>query len=237
MRKIIILLTAGALLIANACQTKKPSKIDDEASHVRTAKVLEVVEATSYTYVRVESEGEEFWAAGPKTEIEKGAEILLDRVMVMNDFHSKDLDRDFETLLFLEEIVVPGDQASAEQQIADAHAKPVIQQTDHVIDVSPVEGGISLAELFDNIEDYEDKNVIVSGEVVKFNPQIMGKNWLHIQDGSGENKMYDLTITTQEHVAVGDIVHFSGKIITDQDFGSGYVYDVLMEAGAQIKMH
>jgi hypothetical protein len=57
----------------------------------------------------------------------------------------------------------------------------------------------------------------------------MGKNWVHIQDGTEYNGQYDLTITTQEKVNVGDVVVFEGIISLNKDFGFGYAYDILME--------
>ena len=59
----------------------------------------------------------------------------------------------------------------------------------------------------------------------------MNKNWVHVQDGSGDDKVYDLTVTTLEKVNVGDIVNFSGKIVLKKDFGMGYFFEVLMEDG------
>ena len=57
----------------------------------------------------------------------------------------------------------------------------------------------------------------------------MGKNWVHLQDGTGEPGNDDLLVTTQEEVAVGDVVVFEGTIVLNKDFGSGYSYEILME--------
>ncbi len=90
---------------------------------------------------------------------------------------------------------------------------------------------ITIAELFANKDDYANKTVKVKGEVKKFNSKIMGKNWIHIQDGTehlGEN---DLTVTSQMEAKKGDIIIIEGKIILDKDFGSGYFYKIIMEDG------
>ena len=58
----------------------------------------------------------------------------------------------------------------------------------------------------------------------------MGSNWVHIQDGSSEEK-FDLTITTSEKVKVGDVVTFEGTVAVDKDFGAGYKYEILVEQG------
>ncbi len=93
------------------------------------------------------------------------------------------------------------------------------------------EGTITLAELFANKTNYANKKVVIRGEVKKYNSKIMGKNWIHIQDGTeymGEN---DLTITSQMEVKTGDVVTMEGKITLDKDFGSGYFYKIIMEEG------
>ena len=73
------------------------------------------------------------------------------------------------------------------------------------------------------------KPVLVRGRVVKFNPMIMGKNWLHIRDGSGAEGTNDLTVTTDTKVKVGDLVVVSGTLSADRDFGSGYKYGLIVE--------
>jgi hypothetical protein len=65
---------------------------------------------------------------------------------------------------------------------------------------------------------------------VKYNEQIMGRNWLHIRDGSGTaGKDNDLTVTTADKAAVGDVVVVKGKVQVDKDFGAGYSYPVIVE--------
>ena len=99
---------------------------------------------------------------------------------------------------------------------------------------SSIKGGITIAELFSKRENYSNKIVILQGKVVKFNSQIMGKNWVHLQDGTNDENNYDLTITTNDVVLVGDVVTFEGKITLNKDFGAGYSYEVIME-GAKLK--
>jgi len=58
---------------------------------------------------------------------------------------------------------------------------------------------------------------------------VLGKNWLHLKDGSGKPGSDDLTVTTTQHAAVGDVVTIKGVVHLDRDFGSGYSYAVLIE--------
>ncbi len=93
--------------------------------------------------------------------------------------------------------------------------------------VEPAEGAIQIAELMNNRSQYEGKTVKVTGKCVKVNAEIMGRNWIHLQDGSGEN--FDLTLTTDEAVEVGSIVTMEGTVALNKDFGAGYRYEVIME--------
>lgn len=97
--------------------------------------------------------------------------------------------------------------------------------------VEPCDGCITIAKLLENKQSYSGNTIIIKGKVTKFNPAIMGKNWIHIQDGSEYKEEFDLTVTSDVQVTVGDIVTFEGKIALDKDFGYGYTYKVLMEEG------
>ena len=97
------------------------------------------------------------------------------------------------------------------------------------VTVEPCAGCITIAKLLENKKTYSGKVIKVKGKVTKYNPSIMGKNWVHIQDGSEFQGGFDLIITTDALVAVGETVTFEGKIALDKDFGYGYLYSILME--------
>ena len=73
-----------------------------------------------------------------------------------------------------------------------------------------------------------------AGKVVKYNAGIMGKNWIHLRDGSGDasKDTNDILVTTQAQAKVGDVVTASGIVRTNKDFGAGYTYKVLIEDAA-----
>ncbi|MDH3652550.1 MAG: hypothetical protein OEQ53_22855, partial [Saprospiraceae bacterium] len=121
----------------------------------------------------------------------------------------------------------PGNFAGGQSQIDMHGGKPVAVPQN----IDPIEGGVRLSDLFAHRENYGEKMVLIKGQCVKVNRDIMGRNWIHLQDGSkGEtNDNLDLTISTQEEVAIGDVVVFEGKITINKDFGSGYRYDIIME--------
>jgi len=73
------------------------------------------------------------------------------------------------------------------------------------------------------------KLVRVKGKVVKVNSGIMGRNFLHVQDGTGDQNSNDLTVTSKQTAAVGDQVTVTGRVVVNRDFGSGYAYPLLVE--------
>lgn len=102
------------------------------------------------------------------------------------------------------------------------------------ISIEPCRDCITISNLLTNKQSFSGKIIKVKGRVTKFNPEIMGKNWVHIQDGSEFNGGFDLTITTNNMVSVGDTLTFEGKIALDKDLGYGYFYSVLMEEGKAV---
>ncbi|MCL1980105.1 MAG: DNA-binding protein [Proteobacteria bacterium] len=89
----------------------------------------------------------------------------------------------------------------------------------------------SVGECFDQGKELNGKVVRVRGKVMKISRMIMGKNWLHIQDGTGNplQNYHDLVVTTQEDPGEGNVVTIEGTLAADKDFGAGYRYDVLIE--------
>jgi hypothetical protein len=106
-------------------------------------------------------------------------------------------------------------------------SKVAVEKID--VKVDPCKDCIKISDLLQNKKTYSGKSIKVTGKVTKFNPEIMGTNWIHIQDGTEYQGGFDLTITTGQKVVVGEIITFEGKIVLDKDFGYGYFYPVLME--------
>jgi hypothetical protein len=89
----------------------------------------------------------------------------------------------------------------------------------------------TVAEIFGKRAELKDKPVLLRGKVVKVTPAVMGKNWLHLRDGSGlaKDNTNDIIVTTKEQTKVGSVVVARGVVRTDIDLGSGYAYKVLIE--------
>jgi hypothetical protein len=105
----------------------------------------------------------------------------------------------------------------------------------HVSGIQKVAGGYQVGEIHARSAELAGKAVKVRARVVKFTPNIMGTNWVHIQDGSGEGATVDLTVTTAEIVAVGDVIVAEGILAANKDFGAGYVYAAIIEKATVTK--
>jgi hypothetical protein len=89
--------------------------------------------------------------------------------------------------------------------------------------------GYTVEECFSLKDQLKGKSVAVRGKVVKYNASIMGKNWIHLQDGTGKDGSRDITVTSQDSAQVGQTVLATGNITYDKDFGAGYVYVAIIE--------
>jgi len=89
----------------------------------------------------------------------------------------------------------------------------------------------TVAEIITKRIELKDKTVLVRGKVVKYTPEVLGKNWIHLRDGSGSaaDNTHDVLVTTKDQAKIGDVVVAKGVVHTDRDLGSGYSYKVLVE--------
>lgn len=95
----------------------------------------------------------------------------------------------------------------------------------------------TVAEIVAKSGELKDKPVVVRGKVVKFTGGVMGKNWLHLRDGSGSaaDNTHDIVVTTKDETKVGEVVLVKGVVHTNIDIGSGYSYKVLVEEATLAK--
>jgi|NGEPerStandDraft_6_1074524.scaffolds.fasta_scaffold07070_6 hypothetical protein len=241
----------GAALEASA-----PAAVIPQAPQPALATVSGVVEetldASDYTYMRLKTDGSEIWAAVTKTSVKKGDRVTVANAMAMDGFESKTLNRKFEHIVFgnlgggtasaLSAGAPPApvsahgsaSEAPPRSQMAAQHAAVAggpADAGDVVVAKAEGKDARTVAQIFAERLSLKDKTVFVRGKVVKANTSIMGRNWIHIRDGSGsrEKKDDDLTVTTKDGAAVGDIVVAKGVVHVDRDFGAGYSYPVVLE--------
>ncbi|RLD53577.1 MAG: hypothetical protein DRJ05_16215 [Bacteroidetes bacterium] len=239
-----IIIVAYAIVLLVSCNSENKQNIEESTSNyldaveqmkssdVQKITALEVIDVDSYTYLKVDENGKKFWMAIMSRPVEKGKQYYYKESIMMYDFASKQLNRTFDSIMFITDF---SDQPFVDNDIAHEDSKKI--KTDNpqnkAISIDLPKGGISLADIYKNKDQYDGKSVVVRGVVVKMNEMIMGKNWIHLQDGSNHEGFFDLTITTKEafEYALGDTITFQGNIALNKDFGAGYKYDIIMEEG------
>lgn len=198
-----------------------------------TAKVKSVEQVANYTYLEVKAKGPAYWVALPSTEIAVGSVISYSGGMLMEDFQSKELNRTFDKILFLEGL--EGDTPAAMDMMAGTSQGSKINVEKLETSVEASEGSISIGEIFADPAKYEGKSITVTGEIAKYNPAIMELNWIHLQDGTEFEGRYDLTVTSTEMFEVGQKITVQGVLALNRDFGYGYNYDVLLEKATAVR--
>jgi hypothetical protein len=234
--KINSLLVLFAIFMMSCQNSQTNTNTGSQEPGSQKAEVKEVIQTSSYTYLRVEKNNQDEWIAINSQDIQKGAIVYYENGLKMENFTSPELQRTFETIYFVQEIsdspiqhsIPPGMQGNQPQ-------KPVLSKLD--IQIEQPEGGITIAELYSKRETYSGKMIKVRGQVTKVNLAIMERNWVHIQDGTSDGENFDLTITTDSEPKVGDILTFSGTLVLNKDFGSGYSYELLLEAAMPVELY
>jgi len=195
--------------------------------------VLEVKDVESYTYLRLKTKDGETWAAIGKAPVKKGAEVTIANVVVMTDFESRSLKKTFPTILFGNLAGAAALAPRVGNDIVSAHAGIAKMADTEKISVARARGANArtVAEIMSKGIELQDKPVLVRGKVVKYNPEILGRNWVHLRDGSGSSadNTNDVLVTTTDTAKIGDIVTVTGIVRTNKDFGAGYSYKVLIE--------
>ena len=228
---------ALVMLLLVSCKNETKTKIENTAE-IHKVIAQEVLNVKGYSYVRFLEDGMEKWIAAPTTDVKVGETYYFGKSMEMKNFKSKELDKTFETVYFIDKISnteegITQPQLSSQVSGNKGSKRAIVEKKEITIEASA--NTISIEELFKNKEKYNYQTVRLKGEVTKYNPAIMDINWFHIQDGTAFNEKYDLTATTEDEVNLGDIVTFEGKVILNKNFGSGYVYDVLIENATILK--
>jgi hypothetical protein len=230
--KTIAFFTLFVLSFSACNRGNKNSAAENLPPGTHAVSVIEVIQTSNYTYLQVFENDNKFWIAVTRAEAKVGDVLYFTNAMEMKDFKSKELNRVFPSILFVND---PSTTPPAEKKMAQSPGKITAERFKD-ISVDPVNGGITISELYNKKSGFAEKSVKIRGVVVKYNKNIMGKNWAHIQDGTESGGKYDLTVTTMDAVEEGNVVTFEGIIRLDKDFGAGYAYDVIMEEAKAIEI-
>lgn len=224
--------------------------------------IIEFQDVKDYTYLHLKDSTGRIWAAIPKTPVETGKEIELSNVIVMKDFQSKTLDKTFDIILFalpstkdqtglmssgkmsgktmsgMPPDLMPAGMPQGSTSNAMGASQPKMIFKDIKIVKATGKDAYSIEEVYSQKKELSKKTVTVRAKVVKFLPGVMGKNWLHIQDGTGSTKTetHDITVSTLDTTEVGDEVIVHGTLEIDKDFGSMHSFAVIIEDASLTKV-
>jgi len=199
-----------------------------------SGKVAETMNSGGYTYIKLDTGGKTSWVAIPLTEVKVGQQVTLQPGMEMRNFTSKTLNRTFENIIFSGGLASESGGATGKSAMGAQHgSKSAAAKPAEKIKVEKATGpdAYTVREIHEKTAKLNAKTAVVKGKVVKVSEGIMGKNWIHIQDGTGDASLgtNKLVATSQDLPAVGDIITLKGTIYKDKDFGAGYKYNVIME--------
>ncbi len=210
------------------------AKRPEEKSHIGT--VTYTKNTDRYTYIKLDEQGKEVWLATLGMKVSVGDKVEYIGGLLMKDFHSNAMDKTFDFILLVTRVrVLKEVSLKDEQPIPSDEYHKNLPGKEHALsmpksgEILKAEGDKTIEEIFSEREQLKDKVVTVRAKVMKVSKNILGKNWVTLQDGTGVLPDNRLIATTLESVNIGDIITAKGIIRTDVDMGAGYKYKVLLE--------
>ena len=216
----------GLLIVFfSACNNPPESNdnMDEGAEDLHSVFVNETIPTSKYLYLHVTEKNEQYWIATSLQDIKVGEFYYYSSGILKLNFKSEELNRLFDKIYLVSSLVPVNHGSDHNLNIKRKTATPESKEA------IEIENSILIAVLVENMEKYSGKRIQISGECVKVNPDIMGRNWIHLKDGSKDD--YDLVVTSETYVPVGSVVTMTAVVSLKKDFGSGYSYELILEDG------
>jgi len=230
MKKQIVIIGLILTFILLGCSNNKGETDSTLPKGVHKIKVAEHMNAAGYTYIKADDNGKQYWIAVREMPVEKGDVFYFSKAIEMKNFTSKTLNKKFDSILFVDDISKkPNVEAPSTPKIMGSPHQTTPPVATGNLNVKPLEDGNTIASIYKNKADLKDKVIKVRGVITKYNPNIMNRNWIHIQDGSSFGNHADIAVTTSQPAAVGETIVVQGRLTIDKDFGAGYRYDAIIE--------
>ncbi|MBU4260442.1 MAG: DNA-binding protein [Proteobacteria bacterium] len=242
---------------ANAEASVAATLQPEAAQGALTGTVVETFDSGGYTYIQLDTGSDKVWAAIGQTKVAVGDKISLLNGPVMRDFHSKSLDRTFPEIIFSSGMaganaappagmgqnfsqamqgegggaMPPAAMGMGAEESSGGSVKAITPLQEVKVEKAEGANAYNVEEVFTSAADLAGKKVKVRGKVVKVSPGIMGRTWIHLQDGTGDpmKNTHDLVVTSAEVPELNSIVVVEGELAKDKDFGAGYFYNVIVE--------
>jgi|GEM_PF-490093 hypothetical protein len=250
----IALLTTFSFAAESAHPNYNPTENQDKPEakmpqDIFYGKVLEIKNVMGYKYLKVDENGTKRWVAIANAPVVVGEVIGYDKKTIMHDFESKSLNQKFDEIIFASEVYLPQKTdkpksmkellhlASDGTQMKDPHAgmgrgMPAEEEKEQPAKPFVKKESYSIEEVHMWRKSLEGQRITLQASVFKVSHQIMKRDWVHLGDGTGdEKKLTDdlVCTTTTTKLKAGDKVIVSGKVVVNKDFGYGYFYKVLLQ--------
>ena len=229
--KFLNLLILTSFLIFNTADTIASETGPGSGPNFGT--VVESIQAGAYVYIKLEEQG--IWIAASNFPVSTGDNIQYSGGSEMSNFYSKTLERTFESVFFVQNAFVVSENeemmraAAAVRKAEGMTTQPAPAATPASGEIKPLKEGKTVADVFAEYASLKDQEVKINARVIKVSKNILGKNWITLQDGTGTAPDHKLVATSKESPLKGDLVVVTGTVRTDLDIGSGYKYKVLLE--------
>ncbi len=233
----------------------------DAAAGNTTGMVVETMNSSGYTYLLIDSGADKTWVAIPETKIAKGATITYKSGMIMKNFSSKTLNRTFDSIIFSpgldEEKSTQFHGKAADDSFAAAvksesskTAVPALNMEasggslgaitpykEITVTKSAAANAYTVEEIFAQAKKLNSQKISLHGVVTKVSANIMGRNWVHLQDGTGNpmQNTHDIVATTSELPELNSKITIEGILAAEKNFGAGYKYAAIIEQATVIK--
>ncbi len=193
----------------------------------REGKILELINAGGYTYLKLEEKNESYWAAIPESDLKVNDTIKIKEQMWMTDFESKSLNKVFDKILFASYSKNPYSKHDTEKNESFPSLAEMLKTNEPKSNVNLNQEAISttINELKSKKDEFKDKKISLEGEVVKVLRGIMKTSWVHILDKDGNKLIFR---ADEESLEIGDKVIATGIVNVDVDYGYGYTYDLII---------
>lgn len=218
----------------NSPKTTSDSSFMDK---LHTVTVNKALPADKYIYLNVTENNKSFWIATRTQDITIGNTYFYRDGLLKTNFESKEYQKTFDTIYLVSSLVpkVHGGSSITSPPAPDFTKTPEKKPTaspeipPNAVAITAQQESIKIAEIVEYPEKYENKTVQVTGEIVKVNPNIMNRNWYHLQDGSKDD--VDFVVTSNTYVPEGHIITVRAQVHLNVDFGAGYKYELILENG------
>ncbi|SFV71317.1 NrfJ [hydrothermal vent metagenome] len=220
-------------------------KVNLQKTEIFYGKILEIKPAMGYKYLKIDENGKTLWVAIANAPVKIGEKIGYDKKTLMKDFKSQSLNQKFEEIYFASEVYLAEEKKNFKSLKSmldlspskkDPHAgmgRGMTAEPEEIPSKPFIKkDAYSIEEIHMWRKDLKDQNIRIEATVFKVSHGIMKRDWVHLGDGSGNEKKLtdDLVFTTASTgLKKGDKVIARGKVVVDKDFGYGYFYKVIIE--------